>query len=191
MPLLVLSPTNQMALIQEKMNQHYIQFFTATILWWKHLLKPDKYKQIVLESMAFLVREKRVKIYGFVIMPNHIHIVWRISTDFLLEDVQRDFLKYTAQQIRFDLQKNHPQVLQHFEVNLRDRRYQFWERNALSVDLYDRKIVEQKLTYIHNNPLQEKWNLAPHPQDYWYSSCRFYELSQDDFGFLSHYMEDY
>jgi REP element-mobilizing transposase RayT len=124
-------------------------------------------------------------------MPNHIHLVWRINEDVLLEDVQRDFLKYTAQQIRFDLQKHHPRVLSHFEVNLKDRKYQFWERNALSIDLFDRKVVEQKLTYIHNNPLQEKWNLTKHPQDYWYSSYRFYETGQDDFGFLVHYMEDY
>ena len=173
------------------MLPYYIQFFTATIFCWKKLLQPDKYKQIIVESMRFLVAEKRVKIYGFIIMPNHIHLVWRINEDVLLEDVQRDFLKYTAQQIRFDLQKHHPRVLSHFEVNLKDRKYQFWERNALSIDLFDRKVVEQKLTYIHNNPLQEKWNLTKHPQDYWYSSCRFYETGQDDFGFVVHYMEDY
>lgn len=86
-------------------NPHYPQFFTATILWWKKLLKPDKYKQIIVDSLAFLVKDGRVKVYGFVIMLNHIHVVWRIHEDRLREDVQRDFLKYTAQQIKFDLQK--------------------------------------------------------------------------------------
>ncbi len=141
--------------------------------------------------MRFLVNDKRVKIYGFVIMPNHIHLVWRIQDNHLLEDVQRDFLKYTAQQIKFDLQAHHPQVLATFEVNLKDRKYQFWERNPLSIDLFDRKTVEQKLVYIHNNPLQEKWNLAVHPSDYQYSSFRFYETQEDYFGFLTHYREDY
>lgn len=173
------------------MTPHYIQFLTATILWWKKLLQPDKYKQIIIESMRFLVNDNRVKIYGFVIMPNHIHLVWRINEKCLLEDVQRDFLKYTAQQIKFDLQKHHPQVLAYFEVNLKDRKYQFWERNPLSIDLFDRKVVEQKLVYIHNNPLQVKWNLASHPRDYWYSSFRFYETQEKDFDFLTHYMEDY
>ncbi len=173
------------------MNPHYIQFFTATILWWKKLLQPDKYKQIIIESMRFLVNDNRVKIYGFVIMPNHIHLVWRINENCLLEEVQRDFLKYTAQQIKFDLQKHHPQVLSYFEVNLKDRKYQFWERNPLSIDLFDRKTVEQKLVYIHNNPLQEKWNLASHPRDYRYSPFRFYETHRNDFDFLTHYMEDY
>ena len=88
------------------------------------------------------------------------------------------------------MEENHPAVLPHFEVNLKDRKYQFWERNPLSVDLYSRKVVNQKLTYIHSNPLQDKWQLAERPEDYWFSSYRFYEFGVDDFGFLTHYLED-
>ena len=172
------------------MQSHYIQFFTATNLWWKKLLKPDKYKQIIVDSLAFLVENNRVKVYGFVIMPNHIHVIWKINENFKREDVQRDFFKFTAQQIKKDLEENHPAVLPHFEVNLKDRKYQFWERNPLSVDLYSRKVVYQKLTYIHNNPLQEKWQLVERPEDYWFSSYRFYEFGMDDFCFLTHYLED-
>ncbi|MDZ7897043.1 MAG: transposase [Arcicella sp.] len=172
------------------MNQHYIQFFTATNLWWKKLLQPDKYKQIIIDSLKFLVENEGVKVYGFVIMPNHVHLIWKINENHKREDVQRDFLKFTAQRIKQDLETNHPAVLAHFEVNLKDRKYQFWERNPLSVDLYSRKIVYQKLTYIHYNPLQDKWQLVEKPEDYWFSSYRFYEFGIDDFGFLTHYLED-
>ena len=172
------------------MNQNYLQFFTATNLWWRRLLQLDKYKQIIIDSLKFLVENGRVKVYGFVIMPNHIHIVWKIDENHKLENVKRDFLKYTAQIIKFDLIENHPQVLPHFEVNLKDRKYQFWERNPLSIDLYSRKVVSQKLDYIHANPLQEKWKLADTPEKYWFSSSRFYETEIDDFGFLTHYLED-
>ena len=172
------------------MYQHDIQFFTATILWWKHLLKPDKYKQIIIDSMKFLVEHQRVKIYGFVLMWNHIHILWRINENYLLEDVQRDFLKFTAQKIKFDLQEHHPAVLAHFKVNLKDREYQFWERNPLSVNMLSRKMIEQKLEYIHLNPLQEKWNLATRPEEYEWSSAKYYEGGIDDFGFLTHYFDE-
>jgi len=53
-------------------QQAYAQFFTATILKWKHLLKPGKYKQLILDSLPFLVEQKRVKVYGFVIMTSPI-----------------------------------------------------------------------------------------------------------------------
>jgi putative transposase len=46
----------------------YPQFFTATILEWKHLLKTDAYKMIIVESLKYLVKEKRVVVYGYVIM---------------------------------------------------------------------------------------------------------------------------
>lgn len=50
----------------------YPHFFTATNLQWKRLLIKEKYKDIIIDSMRFLVNDKRVIIYGFVIMDNHI-----------------------------------------------------------------------------------------------------------------------
>ncbi|MCC6286939.1 MAG: hypothetical protein IT249_03560 [Chitinophagaceae bacterium] len=44
--------------------------------------------------------------------------------------------------------KNHPQVLNHFKVNAKDRKYQFWERNPLSIELRTNTVYEQKLDYI-------------------------------------------
>jgi REP element-mobilizing transposase RayT len=101
----------------------YPQFFTATNLGWKKLLKPDKYKDIVISSLRFLVNDKRAKIFAFVIMENHIHLIWQMLPDNDPEAVQRDFLKYTAQRIKKDLQRNHPEVLAHFKVEAKDRGY--------------------------------------------------------------------
>lgn len=170
-------------------EQQYIAFFTATILSWKKLLQPDKYKQIIIDSLNFLVRDGRVWVYGFVIMPNHIHILWRMREPHLRKNVQRDFLKFTAQNIKADLEQNHKEVLEHFKSTQSDRKYQIWERNPLSVYCYSTKIVEQKMNYIHQNPVNVKWQLADLPEDYYYSSARYYLRNQDDFQFLTHYRE--
>lgn len=170
-------------------EQQHIAFFTATILEWKRLLKPDKYKDIILSSLRFLVENKRVKVYGFVIMPNHLHLLWKMEEQHKREDVQRDFLKYTAQQIKFDLVQHHPAVLEKFLVGAKDRQYQLWERNPLSVYCYSTAVTEQKLDYIHNNPIQEKWQLATLPEEYHYSSARFYYENVDEFGYLTHYKD--
>jgi len=168
------------------MIEEHPQFFTATILEWKKLLIKDKYKDIIVDSLRFLVSKKRVFIYGFVIMPNHIHVIWQMREGINPSDVQRDFLKYTAQQIRFDLKKNHPEVLAHFKVDVKDRSYQFWEHRPLSVPLWSPEVFNQKLDYIHNNPIQEKWKLADCPENYYYSSAQFYILNEDNFGFITH-----
>lgn len=163
----------------------YPQFFTATILEWKKLLQPDKYKEIIIDSMRFIVEDNRVVINAFVIMSNHMHLIWQMKAGNMADAVQRDFLKFTAQQMKKDLQKNHPQVLSHFEVNASDRKYQFWERNPLSIELRSQEVYEQKLDYIHQNPV--KAGVCLLPEEYQYSSARFYELNIDDFGFITHY----
>jgi REP element-mobilizing transposase RayT len=133
-----------------------------------------------------LVNDKRCKIFGFVIMPNHIHLLWQIAENRNREDVQRDFLKFTAQQFKFELKKTNPDFLEEFRVDAKDREYQIWERNPLSVDIWTDEVMWQKLEYIHNNPVQEKWKLAALPEDYPYSSARFYFDRTERFDFLTH-----
>ena len=85
-------------------SEHYVQFLTTTIPVCKHLLKPDKYKQLIPASLRFLVDERRVKVYGFTIIINHIYLIWDIQPEYKREDVQPDFLKYTTQQIKANLE---------------------------------------------------------------------------------------
>ena len=50
--------------------------------------------------------ENRTKIFAFVIMPNHIHLRWSMMPGMKQENVQRNFMKFTAQQMKLDLMKN-------------------------------------------------------------------------------------
>ena len=54
-------------------------FWTATIRNWIHLMKDDRFKQIVISSLEFLSDKGLVDIFCFVIMPNHIHLIWRVN----------------------------------------------------------------------------------------------------------------
>jgi len=163
----------------------HAKFFTATIYEWKPLLAQDKYKDIIIDSLDFLVEDQRIFVYGFVIMNNHIHLIWQMRDPHILKNVQRDFLKFTAQKIRYDLKDNNPGLLSDFEVNHKDRKYQFWKRNPLSVDLYSLKVTEQKLDYIHQNPVNA--GLVGHATDYQYSSARFYYFNKSKYSFLTHH----
>jgi len=50
-------------------------------------------------------------------------------------------------------------------------------------EIYSRSVAEQKLNYMHFNPVSGKWLLAKDDLDYHYSSARFYENGIDDLGF--------
>jgi putative transposase len=168
----------------EKYSIYWPQFYTATILEWKPLLKPAKYKDVIIQSLQYLTTNKKIALYAFVIMDNHIHLIWQAVGDKTPVQLQHSFMKYTAQQIKFDLVQNHPLVLDKFSVNAKDRTYQFWERNSLGIELYLHYVFMQKIEYIHWNPV--KAGLCSLPEDYYYSSARFYHTGIDEFNMLTH-----
>ncbi len=165
----------------------YPHFFTATNLCWKKLLEPDKNKDVIIDSKRFLVEDKRVIIYGFVIMPNHIHLLWHLRAGKIREHVLRDFLRHTAQEIKKDMLVNNLEGLKPYLLNAKDRKYQFWERNALSVEIWSEKVLIQKLKYIHENPVRA--GLCDYPTDYKYSSVLLYKTGIDNWGFLTHFRD--
>ncbi|HSZ26133.1 MAG TPA: hypothetical protein VK766_10455 [Cytophagaceae bacterium] len=168
------------------MDFNTLYYYTSTIKDWKKLLSPDKYKDIIINSLRYLVEHKKIAVYGFVIMPNHIHLIWELLEMNGKEKPNASFKKFTSHEIQKDLRKNHVKVLEMFKVDIETRNYHFWKRNPLPVILYTPEVIYQKLDYIHNNPVQGKWMLAKSPIEYKYSSARFYETGIDEFGFLTH-----
>lgn len=77
--------------------KEHAEFITVTCLEWKHILKEERFKNIIITSLSFLSKAKRISVYGFVIMSNHFHLIWQMLGDHKREEVQRDFLKYTGQ----------------------------------------------------------------------------------------------
>jgi len=53
-------------------------FFTATINSWQSLLEDDAFKEIVIESLEYMCKPKRIALYSYVVMPNHIHLLFTL-----------------------------------------------------------------------------------------------------------------
>jgi putative transposase len=136
-----------------------------------------------------LVQAGHLTVFGFVIMPNHLHLVWELKRKVGKEMPHASFNKHTAHEIVKDLKANHPNVLPYFQVDDVERSHRIWQRDALAILMDSRKKVERKLDYIHRNPLHERWNMADRPENYRWSSARFYETGEDEFGFLTHYRD--
>ena len=173
-----------------------VYFYTSTIIKWKHLLKKDSYKTIIIDSLKVLVERKLLIVYGFVIMrnaaqPNHIHIIWELLAMNGKEMPDTSFTKFTAQQFRKELSINYPQILEMFRSDKNDRSYQFWQRDPLATRIFSKEMLLQKLEYMHTNPMQERWNLVESPEKYHWSSAKFYENQIDNFGFITHFMDKF
>ncbi len=166
-------------------SKEYPNFLTVTCLEWKHLLKEDRFKDIITSSLTFLTTANRVRVNAFVIMSNHFHVIWQVMGEHQYDDVQRDFLKFTGQMILKVLRNENSPLYEELIVNAKDRKRQVWERNSLSIPLWSKAVYNQKLEYIHNNPV--KAGICQLPEEYKYSSASYYILNKSPWEFLSHY----
>ncbi len=173
--------------MEEAIPKQHAEFLTVTCLEWKPLLASDNFKDIITSSLTYLTSAKRIKVYAFVIMPNHFHLIWQMLGSHKRDDVQRDFLKFTGQQMLKIMRNEKSAMLDEIIVNSKDRKHQVWERNSLGIPLWSAEVFNEKLQYIHYNPV--KAGLCQYPEDYKYSSARFYELNEKDWLFLTHYKE--
>lgn len=168
-----------------------IFFWTATINKWQRLMWEDRYKQVVISSLEYLSKEGKIDVFGFVIMPNHIHLIWRANALNGKESPQGSFLKYTAHQFKKMLKEDGAEKLEAYKTDACNKAYEFWQRDPLAIQLYSKKVAVQKLKYIHNNPLAEHWKLAKAPFEYKYSSAKYYEMNEKEFEFLKDMYEEF
>jgi REP element-mobilizing transposase RayT len=160
-----------------------VYFWTATINKWIQLLTPTHRKQIIMDSLKFLSQSGFITVYAFVIMPNHVHLIWRQNKKNGGEMPYASFLKFTSRLFLNEL-KADPEFLSRFEVKAANKQYNFWQRDSLAFELFTKRVAFQKLNYIHNNPISGKWNLCEYPEQYVYSSASFYENGTDEFGLV-------
>jgi REP element-mobilizing transposase RayT len=74
----------------------HLFFVTATIVDWVRLLDKKLYRDIVLNSLKWLHTNDRMKLYAFVIMPNHLHFISKPANEFSIYQILQIFGSFTA-----------------------------------------------------------------------------------------------
>lgn len=160
-----------------KPNETY--FITFTILGWKKIFTNDNYANLIYKWFDYMEDNYRNKIHGYVIMPNHIHVLIRVTDrspklSILIMNAKR-FLAYEIVKL---LEKDKKyDLLEFFKIRARIKdgaKHKLFEDRYDSLIIQSQKLFLEKLNYIHKNPCQEKWRLADEPEDYRYSSASNY-----------------
>lgn len=166
-----------------------LYFYTATINQGHDLIRRYDFYNLITGSLSWLHQKKLIRVYGFVIMPNHIHFIWQMLQKNGKESPAASFMKYTAHYFEKHLLNHNLPDLEKYQVSWRSRKYNFWQPEPHWFLLFKERTIIQKLNYIHKNPVQKKWNLVNDPVDYPYSSFCFYETGVNRFDFLNHYKD--
>ncbi len=158
-----------------------LYFVTTTTARHLHFFEEDVVKRIIVDNLNFLRVSRKINLFAFVIMPNHIHIIARLPADKSLADCMRDFKKYTARQIYHHyLIFEQVGKLQEVEMVSKGTKHQYriWESGYDAREIFTAEFLAQKMEYIHCNPCRSHWNLADSPEQYPWSSARFYFLDR-------------
>lgn len=158
-------------------SAYFISF--ATVNWIDVFTRPE-YCHILIDSLRYCQANKGLQLYAWCIMPSHVHLIMASQTE-PLEAILRDFKKFTANKILQTIEA-HPGesrkawMLWMFERagkrNPNNTRYQFWQQHNQPISLYSASVFEQKLEYLHQNPV--KAELVALPEHWHWSSARNY-----------------
>lgn len=104
-------------------------------------------------------------------MSNHVHLIIRAKERYLLQDILRDFKKFTSKAIIKAISDNPVESRKEwlFKQFKTDEGYSFWRGDNKPIELWSNPVIDQKLNYLHQNPLEE--GLVFRAQDYRYSSA--------------------
>jgi putative transposase len=149
-------------------------FVTCTILHWIPIFTRTETTDIIFESLKYLQKTDNAKIYAYVILENHLHLI--ISSDDLSKTME-SFKKYTSRRI-IDLLRSKnvttilDQLMFYKKAHKSDRTYQLWQEGIAPKLIQSEPMMIDRINYIHNNPVKRGY--VDDPIHWRYSSARNY-----------------
>jgi REP element-mobilizing transposase RayT len=152
----------------------YPYFMTCTIVGWLPVFTRPEAVNIIYDSWRFLQRERDFRLYGYVILENHLHLIASAPD---LPNAMKCFKMFTANQIVKLLEQHAAETLlrQLSFLKLRHKtesEHQVWQEGDHPQQIQNDEMMLQKLEYAHNNPV--KRGFVDEAVHWRYSSARNY-----------------
>lgn len=162
-------------------NPKGLYFVSFTVVEWLDVFTRNIYKDILLESLTYCQKEKGMEIYSWVIMTNHVHLVFRSIGEIPPNQILGDFKRHTSKALVKAISQNDKEsrrdlFMEVFRRNAEKKsnvnNYQFWQHESHPIEIWSNKIITRKINYIHNNPTRQ--GFVAKPEDYVHSSASNY-----------------
>ena len=145
-------------------------FVTLTVEGWIDAFTRKELVEELVQNIEYCQRNKGLEVYAYVIMPSHVHMVVRREGG-LLSEWLRDFKSWTAKRL-FELVSTGVQesrrewmteLLKRWAFGkTQNKNFVFWKKDSHPIELWSRPAMEQKIRYIHNNPVEAGIVTEPH-----------------------------
>jgi REP element-mobilizing transposase RayT len=158
-------------------NKEGLYFISFATVYWVDVFVRDQYFRVVVNSMSYCRENKGMEIYSWCIMPSHVHLIFRAKND-NPSDVLRDFKTHTSKKLQGEIKENVQESRRDWllwmfkragKKNSNVEHGQFWQQNNKPIELWSPEVIDQKVNYIHQNPVEAGFVNEP---EYWkYSSA--------------------
>lgn len=161
----------------EKQGAYFISFATV---YWIDVFVREVYFAIMIDSLNYCRKNKGMEIFGYCIMPSHVHLIFRSALG-EPSALIRDFKGFTSKRILQEIEDSPVEsrkewLLWMFEQagkkNSNVKHRQFWQQHNQPIEIWTEKVFRQKLNYVHENPV--KSGFVTEAVDWKYSSARNY-----------------
>lgn len=163
-------------------DQQIPHFFTLTLVEWVDLFSRQWYKDILLENLCFYTKNQQFVLHAYVVMTNHVHLIASAGPTVKLAEGIRSLKRFTAKKIfdtliKDDLQEPRRHWLRWiFEAQGKksssNEHFKIWIHENHPVELGSAALQEQRLEYIHQNPVRA--GICYRAEDYVYPSAAAY-----------------
>lgn len=164
---------------QKIRNQGALHFLTFTIIGSIDIFSRQCYRDTILESFRFCREKKKLRVGAYVIMSNHLHLIWQAGNN-NLSDMIRDFKTFTSKAItkaiENETESRKEWLLYMFNFYARKTNandyFKVWSGDNRPEEILSDNFLRSKLNYIHQNPVRAR--LVAEPDHYLYSSATNY-----------------
>ena len=140
-----------------------IFFLTFTVHRWYYLFDRHNLWDILTDSLKYCQNNKGIKIYHFVFMLNHMHLI-ASSKDMV--GFIRDYKTFTAKEIKKNIGETEPHILKLFQVG---KEYHFWQKTNMPEIIRSEGFYLEKAQYVEQNPVRKRY--VNRAEDWVYSSA--------------------
>lgn len=158
-------------------NKEGLYFVSFATVYWIDVFVRDVYFDILCGALNYYVKHKSMEVFCWCIMPSHVHLIFRDRAnqpDQLLGQLK----SYTSRMLQKEIAVNPSESRKEWlawmmkragakESNVRNG--MFWQHHNKPIELWSRVVMEQKLDYIHNNPVAA--GFVTQPEHWKYSSA--------------------
>ncbi|QDT66105.1 REP-associated tyrosine transposase [Calycomorphotria hydatis] len=146
-------------------DELYAHFVTFSCYKRRRLLDEDRLKRIVLGTLSTQLNVFSATCIGYVVMPDHVHAMVWFPKPHCLSDFMRNWKESSSFRAAEFLKSSN-----YFkDIGTDDP---FWQPKYYPFSLYSRDKVEEKLDYMHENPVRA--GLVKRAVDWPWSSARWY-----------------